>query len=36
MVVQITDKIKGAHRQIQQLEDKLKTIREFLKQNPQN
>ncbi len=36
MVVQITDKIKGAQRQIQQLEDKLKTIREFLKQNPQN
>ena len=36
MVIQITDKIKGAQRQIQQLEDKLKTIREFLKQNPQN
>ncbi|MFN3446326.1 MAG: DUF349 domain-containing protein, partial [Bacteroidia bacterium] len=36
MVVQITDKIKSAQRQIQQLEDKLKTIREFLKQNPQN
>lgn len=34
MVVQITDKIKGAQRQIQQMEDKLKTIREFLKQAP--
>ncbi|MBP9186862.1 MAG: DUF349 domain-containing protein [Bacteroidia bacterium] len=36
MVVQITDKVKAAQRQIKQLEDKLKTIREFLKQNPQN
>jgi hypothetical protein len=32
MVVQITDKIKSAQRQIQQFEDKLKTIRAFLKQ----
>lgn len=32
MVVQISDKIKEAQRQIGQLESKLKTIREFLKQ----
>lgn len=36
MVVQITDKIKGAQRQIQQMEEKLKTIRDFLKQAPKN
>lgn len=36
MVVQITDKIKSAQKQIQQLEDKLKTIREFLKQAPKS
>lgn len=36
MVVQITDKIKSAQRQIQQLEEKLKTIREFLKQAPKS
>lgn len=36
MVVQINDKIKDAQRQIRQMEDKLKTIREFLKQTPQN
>ena len=32
MVVQINDKIKDAHKQIKQLEDKLKTIRAFIKQ----
>lgn len=36
MVVQINDKIKDAQRQIRQMEDKLKTIREFLKQAPNN
>lgn len=34
MVVQITDKIKAAQRQIQQMEERLKTIRDFLKQAP--
>ncbi len=33
MVVQITDKIKGAKLQIKQLEDKLKTIRAFVNQD---
>ncbi|MCZ2140206.1 MAG: DUF349 domain-containing protein [Bacteroidia bacterium] len=36
MVVQITDKIKGAQKQIQQLNDKLKVIRDFMKQAPKN
>ena len=36
MVVQITDKIKGAKQQIKQLEDKLKTIREFINQGSKN
>lgn len=36
MVVQITDKIKAAQRQIQQMEEKLKTVRDFLKQTPKS